>query len=97
MLYFAIKRGSTEIRIEVRSDLLTIDRQSVFGKNYWKLGRDQITNVLAAPSGEQMNNADVYQLEVHLADEPKLALMKHLPPQDLRWLAAQLRADLGIS
>ena len=59
--------------------------------------RAEIAAIRVAPSGVKVNNRDIIELQIHLADgRPKLGLLSERKDDELEWVAAVLRRTLGV-
>jgi hypothetical protein len=59
--------------------------------------REDIADIRAGPSGREVNDRPVLELQVHPRKGKKVGLLAGRNEEELRWMAAQLRRALELS
>jgi hypothetical protein len=82
--------------LAVIGDSLLVLKAGPFGSRRGEWTRQELTDVLAAPSGIEQNGRPLLQLEVRAEGRPAFALLAGRPDAEVEWLAAVLRYALRL-
>jgi hypothetical protein len=96
MLVAAVNAGRRRALLAVSGDVLRITRESLFRTRHYEFPRDRIDRICIGPSGTEMNNQPIYELQVHSLNGKKLGLLRQRTDDEIRWIAAELTAALGL-
>lgn len=96
ILYSAARMGWRRTEIAVQPPLLRIERRTFGGARVDELRLDELRDVALGPSGLRINGRDVPELKLHLDSSRKIGLLIERRPEELEWLAALLRSELGL-
>ncbi len=87
--------------IDVMSDTLMINRAGLFKTDTKQWRTAEITDIHFAPSGMEVNDRPVYNLQVHTHDLDGKTRMHGFftsrNDDELRWIASELRAAIGLA
>ncbi|MBI1336878.1 MAG: hypothetical protein GC164_07940 [Phycisphaera sp.] len=75
---------------------LVVTRKGLFGLKQQEWAASEIEKIVMGPSGMEVNDVPVMELQVHPRGGKKVGLLSQLDNEELRWLAAELRAALGL-
>lgn len=96
MFFIALRMGRRRAVIDVAGEDLVITRQSIGEPKTQSWHRDEIARVAAGPSGMEVNNRPVLELQIHPRTGKKVGLFRERPDEELAWIAAEIRAALGV-
>ena len=85
-------RRSADILL-MRSDVL-IKRRGIFGEKVSEMLTSDLTNICLGPSGMEVNNRPVNELQFHTNAGKAIGLLSQLSDEEIRWLAALLQQKL---
>jgi len=96
MFFGALNMGCRHARLEVSGDRLKIVRRGPFGgsEHHWRA--DELKAIRVGPSGMSINNRCILNLHVVPRRGTKQKLFAGRDEDELRWLAAALRARLSV-
>ncbi len=97
MLVAALNMGTRSVMIGVLDDQLFIQRTSMFGKKWLEYRRDDIADIVVGPSGMEVNDRPVMELQIHTQSAKRQGLLSQLTRDELHWLASQLRQAFQIT
>lgn len=97
MLVFSINAGRRRAILDVVGSTLLISRQSIFGLKQDEIPADNIKRIRVGPSGAEVNNQPIMELQVHRNKGGKLGMLSQLDDEDLEWIAAVMRNALGVA
>lgn len=72
-------------------------RTGLFGSKSQEWDASQIAAIRVAPSGIEVNDEPVLELQIHAQDGAKFSLLAGCPEADLHWMADILRRQLGVA
>jgi len=72
-------------------------RIALFGTRSWAWSCNQLSSIHAGPSGKEVNNRPVLELQVQPCDGKKAGFFGGRDEEELRWLATQLRLATGLA
>jgi hypothetical protein len=96
LLLTAINMGRKRAIIDMVGDVLIVTEQSIFGTKQHELRADQIEAIRLGPSGTEVNNRPINELQVHRKEGKKLGLFSQRNDEELKWIASVLRDALGV-
>ena len=67
-----------------------------FGTKQRDWAAEQIAKLFAGPSGMEVNEAPVLELQIVGSDSKKFGLLAGRSDDELKWMAAELRAALSL-
>lgn len=97
MLVAAINAGRRRAILDVVGDTLLITRQNIFKTRQQEVRRDNIKSIRRDASGTKVNDVPLLNLQVHLREGKKIAMLGQLSNDELSWIASELREALGLS
>ncbi len=95
MMLFAVNMGRRQAIIDVVGDVLLISYEGLFGTKQHEWPADAVEKIIVGPSGMQVNNQPVMELQVHRREGGKVGLLGQLDDEELEWIALILRRGLG--
>ncbi len=100
VMYWGIRLGTRRAIIDVVGDGLLITQKTAFGDEQHTWTGDQIRTIRVGPSGTKVNDEPVLELQVRVrlgsgATDKHGFFMERDDPV-LEWIAAELRAALGV-
>ncbi len=93
MLLAAINMGISRAAIAVFDGKLMLMTKSLFGTREQEWQAHQIKAVMVGPSGIEVNNRPVLELQIHAQDQKTGLLIGH-DEEELYWLADEIRRSL---
>ncbi|MCX6909963.1 MAG: hypothetical protein NTY01_18240 [Verrucomicrobia bacterium] len=97
MVFVAVKSGRCRATIHATGDRLRIAYVGVFRAQTREWLRDEIAAICAGPSGIEVNDRPVIELQIHPRTGGKLGLLAGRDVAELQWIAAVLRQAFGAS
>ncbi len=94
MVFFAVRSGRRRGMIDVVGRDLLITRQSVGKPVAENWASDEIDRVVVGPSGTEINEKPVLELQVWLKDGVKRGFFPERRDDELRWIAGEITAAL---
>ena len=76
---------------------LHVAQAGLFGAKRWDWPREEIADIRAGPSGMEVNNRPVLELQVHPRSGKKAGFLAGRDEAELRWMATRLRRALRVS
>jgi len=97
MLMGAISMGKRRALIAVADGVLTIRQIGIRKTREWRFDRGEVAAVRMGPSGMEVNNKPVMELQIlGKAEAKKTGLLSQRRDDELQWLAAVLRQALNV-
>lgn len=96
MMYGAVRSGRRRGMIDVVGRDLLITRQSIGRPRAESFAGEDIAGVAAGPSGAEINDKPVLELQVWLKDGRKRGFFPERKDAELRWIAGEIAGRLGI-
>ncbi len=96
MMLAAINSGLRRAGIAVTSDQLSILKTSIFGSKSHTWPRNDVMLVRVGPSGVEVNDRPIMELQVIPRDGTKFGLLGGRSVDELAWLATSIREALGV-
>ena len=96
LLLAVINLGRRHATITTAGEMLDIQQNSIFGTKVTELSSQQVREITVRNSGTRVNNQPVKELQIIPLEERKLGMLSQLPPDELRWIAAELTRSLCI-
>ncbi len=93
----AINMGQRRAVFTVRADGLSVVQTGLFGVKRAEWSSNQITAVVIGPSGMEVNEVPILELQIHPRTGRKTGFLAGRNDAELQWLAAVLRQALGVS
>lgn len=97
MFFIALRMGRRRAVIDAAGEDLVITRQSIGEPKTQSWHRSEIARVAAGPSGMEVNNRPVLELQIHPTSGKKVGLFRERHDDELAWIAAEIRAALGVA
>lgn len=88
--------GKRQAAIAVQGDQVSIKRISPFRTRDWNVSTNEIKAIRKGPSGMEVNDRPVMELQVHLAEGEKIGILSQRDDEEIDWIAAVLRHKLGV-
>lgn len=95
MLGAALHMGRRSAMVAANERTLGIRRRGPFGTKEQKIPRSEITAIRCGPSGMEINDRPVMELQIHRRNGLKTGCLSQLTEEELRWIAFELRRRLG--
>ncbi len=95
LLLFAVNAGRRRTMLAANAKTLGLREKGLFGMKEKRAPRAEISAIRAGPSGVEINDRPVLELQIHLRDGRKIGCLSQLTEDELRWLAQELRRRLG--
>lgn len=96
MVVFSVRAGRRTAVIDIIGDDLLITRRSVGSAVSQTWHRDEIDRVTVGPSGMEVNDSAVLELQVWPKVGKKAGFFAERNDDELRWLAAEIRTGLRL-
>jgi hypothetical protein len=96
MLAVGVNLGKRRAKITAGPSALTVVKSGPFGTKRLDFRRADIANVCAGVSSMEQNHHPVPELQVHLVSGKKVGFLLGRDPEELRWIATELRNSLGL-
>jgi len=96
MLAGAVNLGRRTAKLSVDLGRLHVEINGLFGRKERVWSRDEIAAVCAGPSGMEVNDRPVIELQIHPVGGKKVGFLGGRDEPELRWMAAQLRRSLKV-
>jgi hypothetical protein len=96
LLLAAINMGRRQAGLAIAGGTLMVLQTGLFGKKQREWPLDQIAAIGVGPSGMEVNDGPVLELQIHDADGKRLSLLAGRSDQELEWLAHELRQAAGL-
>lgn len=95
LLLLAIHLGRRRVMIAANARTLGVRRIGLFGTKEERYPRADLCAVRCGPSGIEVNDRPVMELQFHFHSRKKVGCLAQLSLEELRWLAGELRRRLG--
>lgn len=92
----AINMGRRHATIATADELVMLVRHSIFGKKTHEWSAEQIEEIKVGPSGIEVNDVPISELQIHVRHAQKLGCLSQLDDAELAWIAAELNQALSI-
>jgi hypothetical protein len=96
MLLAAIHLGSRRAVLGVAGTAFAFRQKGLFGTREYRLDAAEIAAVRVGPSGMEVNNRPVMELQIHRVSGRKVGVLSMRPDDELEWLAWLIRRSLGV-
>lgn len=97
ILMMAISMGRRQVMLAVAGDSLAYRVLGPFRTTERRIARAQVRGVTVGPSGMEVNNRTVYEVQVLVMGKPaKVGLLAQRTRDEQEWVAATLRRALGV-
>lgn len=96
MLLGAIQMGRRRAILSAGRDGVSIVVAGIFGTKRSDWTPQQIRFIRTGPSGMEMNNQPVIELQIHTDDGKKKGFLAGRDEDELKWLATRLRQEAGV-
>ena len=83
--------------IGLQAGHLFVERKSIFGTRWTEFEVEQIERIVCGPSGMEVNEEPVYELQVFQRGDKKTGLLSRLTRAELTWLAQELNRRLDLT
>ncbi len=97
MLVAALNMAKRSVMIGIKDELLFIERKSIFGTKWLEFQRQQVAQLTKGPSGTEINDEPIMELQIIDGDGKKHGLLSQLDDDELDWLAWELNQQLDVS
>jgi len=97
LLLGAIHMGRRRAVLAVVGGRLLVLQSGLFGSKRREWGREEIADLCTGPSGMEVNDKPVPELQVYLPKGEKVGLLGGRSEEELQWLATVLRRALKIA
>jgi hypothetical protein len=97
LLLASVNMGRRRAAIPNTGGTLMVIQTSMFGAKQRQWPAGEIEDVVAGPSGMEVNNVPVLELQILSTGNQKFGLLAGRSNDELRWLVAELRGTLGLS
>jgi hypothetical protein len=97
LLLGSLNMGRRRAAIAVTGGTLMVLQTGLFGSKQRDWGQADVENIRAAPSGMEVNNKPILELQIYGLRSGKFALLAGRRDDELFWIASELRAALGLS
>ena len=100
MLIHAVSMGRRRAIIDIVGDAVLVTRKSPFGEKIEQWTADEVADVRVGPTGTEINNIPVLELQILTVtpggSRAKVGLLSERPNDELRWIASEIRAAMGL-
>ena len=93
-LVSTINAGRRTAMLGIADGQLFVERKSIFGTKWIEVPIDNVRKINVGPSGTEINNVPVLELQIHESEGCKHGLLSQLANDDLYWLAQELTAAI---
>lgn len=97
MLLSSINSGRRRAMIATVGNAVLFVQTSIFGKKTREWQRQQLDEIRCGPSGVEINDVPVIELQFLPIDDDKFGCLSHLTNDELDWIAAELNETLRLS
>jgi len=95
LLLAAVNMGRRKVLLVARGGVLAIKVMAPLRTREHRLRIEEIGSIRVGPSGMEVNDVPVLELQIHRPGGKKLGLLAGREREDLNWLAYELRTRLG--
>jgi hypothetical protein len=96
MLLSAINMGRRQAVFAVVGDTLMVLQTGIFGVKRREWSREQLADVRTGPSGMEINDKPIIELQIHPTEGKKFGLLAGRDEAELQWVATVLRHGLCV-
>lgn len=96
LLLGAVNMGKRRAMIVADTERLSIAQITLFRQRKWEWKRDEIKAIRLGPSGMEINERPIQELQIHPVSGKKTGLFTERDEEELRWLATQLRKTMQL-
>jgi hypothetical protein len=97
MMLGAIQMGRRRAMLSAGRDGVSIVVAGIFGIKRWDWTEGQVAFIRTGPSGMEVNNQPVIELQIHPANGKKKGFLAGRNVDELKWLATRLRQELAVA
>ena len=97
LLVASINMGKRKAALAVTGGTLMVIQSGPFGTKQRDWPAGQVSSICAGPSGMEVNDVPVLELQIFDASGQKFGLLAGRGDNELKWLASELRAALGLA
>ena len=96
MFLAAVNMGTRRVFLAAAPDMLAFRRKGMFGVKEARFTRAEVAAVRVGPSGGKVNDRDIIELQIHLANgRHKVGLLAERKQDELDRVAAEIRRKAG--
>jgi len=95
-LLSSINAGRRQAILDVVGDTLLITERNLFKTRQTEIPRDNIQSIRMGPSGTEINDTPIMNLQIRLKKGKKIGVLSQLTNDELAWIAAILRHALKV-
>ncbi len=95
-LLSSINAGRRQAILDIVGDTLLITERNLFKTKQTEIPQDNIRSIRMGPSGTEINDIPVMNLQIRLKKGKKIGLFSQLTNDELAWIAATLRHALNV-
>ena len=96
-MLMAINMGRRRAIIGTGAEQLFIVRESIFGRRQHQWRSDEIQEICCGPSGMEVNDDPVYELQIHPCHGKKVGLLGQRTTDEIEWIAAELNRVISVA
>jgi hypothetical protein len=96
LLAASVNMGRRSAILEAERGRLRVQVRGIFGERDWEWQQAELAALRVGESGMEVNDVPVLELQVHPQVGNKVGLLSGRDEQELRWMAARLRAVLEL-
>jgi hypothetical protein len=96
MMLGAIQMGRRRAILSAGRDGVSVVVAGIFGAKRWDWTAGQVAFIRTGPSGMEMNNQPVIELQFHTDTGTKKGFLAGRNAEELKWLATRLRHETGM-
>ncbi len=93
----ALNMGRRQAAIAVTAGSLMVIQSGPFGTKQRQWAAAEISRICAGPSGMEVNDKPILELQIFGAGSGKFALLAGRSDEELQWIASELRVSLGVA
>jgi len=91
-----LNMGRRRAAIAVTGGALMVIQTGIFGSKQREWPASGIERICAGPSGMEVNDKPILELQIYGGSPRKFAVLAGRSDDELRWIASELRATLGL-
>jgi hypothetical protein len=96
LLLGALNMGRRRAAIAVTAGRLMVIQTGLFGTKQREWAGTEIKKICAGPSGMEVNDKPILELQIFSESPARFGLLCGRSDDELRWIASELRAALGV-
>jgi hypothetical protein len=97
ILLGALNMGRRRAAIAVTGGALMVIQAGIFGTKQRQWAATEIRKICAGHSGMEVNDKPILELQIYGQGAGKFGLLAGRADEELRWIASELRAALGVT